>query len=196
MTFIVKYDIIDILVYQIYKKAGTLKSGGMNMTAKTISNFWETVDFLSSLSKESREKITMILSQEEICTDILSEVETSGKKKEFSDMDYAELMKKIGIPCNIKGYQYIKASIAYVIDVPEAINGITKVLYPDIAKKFNTTASRVERAIRHAIERAWERGNSEFHNEIFGDCTLKHNHPTNSEFVAGVVEYIKVYLMN
>lgn len=100
-----------------------------------------------------------------------------------------EIIMEIGIPAHIKGYQYIRDGIIMTVREPEIINGVTKVLYPAIAKKNGTTASRVERAIRHAIEVAWDRGDVDILNSYFG-YTI-HNlrgKPTNSEFIAMIAD--------
>jgi two-component system response regulator (stage 0 sporulation protein A) len=91
----------------------------------------------------------------------------------------------IGIPAHIKGYQFLREAVKMCIDSPDMINRITKELYPGIARKFNTSSSKVERAIRHAIEVAWGRGRIEVLNQVFGNnvCNLD-SKPTNGEFIA------------
>ena len=104
-----------------------------------------------------------------------------------------EIIMEIGIPAHIKGYQYIRDGIIMTVREPAIINGVTKVLYPAIAKKNGTTASRVERAIRHAIEVAWDRGDVDILNSYFG-YTI-HNlrgKPTNSEFIAMIADKIRL----
>lgn len=102
-----------------------------------------------------------------------------------------EIIHEIGIPAHIKGYGYLRYAIVATVGKPEMINAITKELYPEIAKKFDTTASRVERAIRHAIEVAWDRGDIEVLQKWFG-FTVSHNKgkPTNSEFIALITDKI------
>lgn len=95
----------------------------------------------------------------------------------------------VGIPAHIKGYQFLREAIKMAIDYPEIINSITKKLYPSIAEKFETSASKVERAIRHAIEVAWNRGKIENINSIFGLKVYSSNEkPTNGEFIALVAD--------
>ena len=95
----------------------------------------------------------------------------------------------VGIPAHIKGYQFLREAIKMAIDEPEIVNSITKKLYPNIAQKFNTSASKVERAIRHAIEVAWNRGKIENINSIFGLHVYNGNEkPTNGEFIALVAD--------
>jgi two-component system response regulator (stage 0 sporulation protein A) len=96
---------------------------------------------------------------------------------------------QIGIPAHIKGYQFLREAVKMVIDSPDMINRITKELYPGIARKFNTSSSKVERAIRHAIEVAWGRGRIDVLNQVFGHnvCLLEAK-PTNGEFIALVAD--------
>ena len=95
----------------------------------------------------------------------------------------------VGIPAHIKGYQYLREAIKLAIDNPDIINSITKKLYPAIATKFQTSASKVERAIRHAIEVAWNRGKIENINSVFKIKVYDTNEkPTNGEFIALVAD--------
>ena len=99
----------------------------------------------------------------------------------------------VGIPAHIKGYQFLREAIKLTINRPEIINSITKELYPAIAKQFNTSASKVERAIRHAIEVGWSRGKIENINNIFGVRVYDQNdRPTNGEFIALVADKMMV----
>ena len=105
------------------------------------------------------------------------------------------LIHEVGVPAHIKGYQYLREAIMMVINDTEVINQITKQLYPDIAKKFNTTPSRVERAIRHAIEVAWGRGQTEVVESIFGyTVSASKGKPTNSEFIAMISDKLRLEL--
>ena len=107
------------------------------------------------------------------------------------------IILEIGVPAHIKGYQYLRDSIMLAVEEPDVINGVTKVLYPTVAKKNGTTASRVERAIRHAIEVAWDRGDVDVLNSYFG-YTI-HNlrgKPTNSEFIAMIADKIRLNKKN
>lgn len=95
----------------------------------------------------------------------------------------------VGIPAHIKGYQFLREAIKLAIDNPDIINSITKKLYPEVAEKFDTSPSKVERAIRHAIEVAWNRGKIENINSLFGVRVYNHNEkPTNGEFIALVAD--------
>lgn len=108
-----------------------------------------------------------------------------------------DIIHQIGVPAHIKGYHYLREAIILSIHDHEMLESVTKLLYPEVAKKFTTTSSRVERAIRHAIEIAWDRGNVNTINNIFG-CTIDVNKgkPTNSEFVAMVTDKIKLNYRN
>lgn len=102
-----------------------------------------------------------------------------------------ELLKDIGVPAHIKGYRYLKEAILMVVNEPELINSVTKELYPNIATEFKTMATRVERAIRHAIEVAWDRGDVETLDFYFGSTINSlRGKPTNSEFIAMLSERI------
>lgn len=117
----------------------------------------------------------------------------SFKFKENHEIVIFQLLRDIGIPSNVKGYACINLAIKICLEDPEKIYLITKKLYPEIAKKTNASPSRVERAIRHAIEIACERGNVKTHEKIFGySISSKKGKPTNSEFISGIVEYIKL----
>jgi len=102
-----------------------------------------------------------------------------------------KIIQEIGVPAHIKGYHYIREAIIIVVDRPEIINSVTKELYPMVAEKNDSTPSRVERSIRHAIEIAWNRGNIDFINSIFGYKTnSQKKKPTNSEFIALISDMI------
>ena len=104
-----------------------------------------------------------------------------------------KMLHELGMPSHIKGYQYIREGIAMLYNNPEIIGGITKELYPDIATKFDTTVSRVERAIRHAIEVSWNRGNWQLMEEIFGHSVdIEKAKPTNSEFIVTIADKLRL----
>lgn len=118
-------------------------------------------------------------------------------KKEEYDLEtiVTNFIHELGIPAHIKGYQYIRTAIMMAVENMEVINFITKLLYPTIAKQYSTTASRVERAIRHSIEVAWNRGRPETMNEIFGyTIHTGRGKPTNSEFIAMVADRIRLQI--
>lgn len=109
------------------------------------------------------------------------------------DASITSIIHEIGVPAHIKGYLYLREAISMVYNDIELLGSITKVLYPDIAKKYNTTASRVERAIRHAIEVAWSRGNIDSISSLFGyTVSMSKAKPTNSEFIAMVADKLRL----
>ncbi|WP_042223501.1 sporulation transcription factor Spo0A [Oceanobacillus manasiensis] len=115
------------------------------------------------------------------------------KKKQDLEASITNIIHEIGVPAHIKGYMYLREAITMVYNDIELLGSITKVLYPDIAKKFNTTASRVERAIRHAIEVAWSRGNIDSISALFGyTISITKAKPTNSEFIAMVADRLRL----
>ena len=111
------------------------------------------------------------------------------------EMRITQTLHQIGVPAHIKGYQYLREAILMSIEDPESINAVTKLLYPGVAKKYATTSSRVERAIRHAIEVAWDRGDVEVLNSYFGyTIQSQRGKPTNSEFVAMIADKFRLQL--
>lgn len=120
-----------------------------------------------------------------------------AKEGPISDNDLelmiTEIIHQIGVPAHIKGYHYLREAIMLSIKNEEVINSITKLLYPTVAKKFSTTSSRVERAIRHAIEVAWDRGDIDVLNAYFGyTINTDRGKPTNSEFIAMIADKIRL----
>lgn len=105
----------------------------------------------------------------------------------------SEIMHQIGVPAHIKGYQYLREAIILSVNNTEMMSSVTKLLYPTVAKTFNTTASRVERAIRHAIEVAWDRGDVDVLSSYFG-YTIQNTRgkPTNSEFIAMISDKLRL----
>jgi two-component system response regulator (stage 0 sporulation protein A) len=117
----------------------------------------------------------------------------SSIKAQSLDIEVTKVIHQMGVPAHIKGYQYLRDAILMVIEDVNLLGAVTKELYPMIAKKFNTTPSRVERAIRHAIELAWDRGNVEMMNKFFGyTINVERGKPTNSEFIAMVADKLKI----
>ena len=122
-----------------------------------------------------------------------SEVRISKNNPNDLEAEITNIIHEIGVPAHIKGYMYLREAITMVVTDMELLSAVTKELYPSIAKKYNTTASRVERAIRHAIEVAWSRGQVETINKIFG-YTIHNDKgkPTNSEFIAMVADKLRL----
>ena len=113
--------------------------------------------------------------------------------QESLERQVTAIIHEIGVPAHIKGYQYLREAITLTVEDMEVINAVTKVLYPAVARRFNTTASRVERAIRHAIEVAWDRGDLETLQKYFGyTVSNAKGKPTNSEFIAMIADRISL----
>lgn len=118
-------------------------------------------------------------------------------RKNSLESDITNIIHEIGVPAHIKGYQYLREAITMVVNDIDLLSGITKELYPGIAGKFNTTPSRVERAIRHAIEVAWSRGRIETINKLFGYTIHdEKGKPTNGEFIAMVADKLRMQSRN
>jgi two-component system response regulator (stage 0 sporulation protein A) len=124
-------------------------------------------------------------------------IEISNKEDKEKNLEamVTNIIHEVGVPAHIKGYQYLRDGIMMVVDDIEVINQITKQLYPELAKKYKTTPSRVERAIRHAIEVAWGRGQLEAVENIFGyTVSASKGKPTNSEFIAMIADKLRLEL--
>lgn len=144
----------------------------------------------------------MVLSRVRAIKSYMSEENRKGSRNNISnekrsmehlENDVTDMIHEVGVPAHIKGYQYLRDAIIMVIEEPEMLNSITKILYPTIAKRNQTTPSRVERAIRHAIEVAWSRGNMEIINSLFSyTVSTGKGKPTNSEFIALIADKIRL----
>ena len=117
----------------------------------------------------------------------------SGSQTPDIETQVTRIIHQIGVPAHIKGYQYLRTAILLTVKDSDIINSVTKILYPSVAKKYQTTTSRVERAIRHAIEVAWDRGDVDTLNSYFG-YTIQNNRgkPTNSEFIAMIADNLRL----
>lgn len=138
----------------------------------------------------------------DLCEDIISINRGDKSKKPTAKLDafgielkVTEILHEIGVPAHIKGYHYLRDSIIMSVEQPDIINAVTKQLYPSVAKKYETTSSRVERAIRHAIEVAWDRGDIDILNSYFG-YTIHNDRgkPTNSEFIAMISDRLRLQI--
>ncbi len=119
------------------------------------------------------------------------------KRQNAIETMVTSVIHEIGVPAHIKGYQYLRQAIMIAVDDMDVINAITKVLYPQVAKAFGTTPSRVERAIRHAIEVAWDRGDLDTLQKYFGyTVSTSKGKPTNSEFIALIADKLQLQLKN
>ncbi len=129
--------------------------------------------------------------------DVYNSKNKTGKnidiKQNNLQISITKILHELGIPSHIKGYQYIREGIGIIFEHPETIGGITKELYPELANKFDTTVSRVERAIRHAIEVSWNRGDWDLMEEIFGHSVdIDKAKPTNSEFIVTIADKLRL----
>ena len=127
----------------------------------------------------------------------LTKTNTETKNIDFYhsnlQISITKILHELGIPSHIKGYQYIRDGIGIIFERPETIGGITKELYPELANKYDTTVSRVERAIRHAIEVSWNRGDWDLMEEIFGHSVdIDKAKPTNSEFIVTIADKLRL----
>lgn len=132
-------------------------------------------------------------------TDIVDsrpEVRLHSEKNEAElELRVTKMIHEVGVPAHIKGYQYLRDAIMMTVDDMNIINAITKVLYPTVARHYSTTSSRVERAIRHAIEVAWDRGDVEVLQKVFGyTVSQTKGKPTNSEFISMLADRLRLEL--
>lgn len=135
--------------------------------------------------------------QELVSTDFKSKAAAPRKQEVNIEAMVTTIIHEIGVPAHIKGYQYLREAIMIAVEDMDVINAITKVLYPQVAKAFSTTPSRVERAIRHAIEVAWDRGDLETLQRFFGyTVSNTKGKPTNSEFIALIADRLQLQLKN
>lgn len=154
---------------------------------------------IGSLMQDNREFQVMITvpskenEHEHTWSEKKEKQEISVTKPRDLEKDVTSLIHEIGVPAHIKGYQYLREAIMMSVSDSEMMGSITKILYPTIAKKYRTTSSRVERAIRHAIEVAWNRGRMETLDAMFGyTINTGKGKPTNSEFIALIADKIRL----
>ena len=165
----------------------------LNLTAaKDNERIYKILGDLMNGDKEFQIMITVPSAK----TDNNRTVPEQPKQKEVVrdlEQDVTDMIHEIGVPAHIKGYQYLRDAIMMSVEDPGMISSITKILYPTIAKRFQTTPSRVERAIRHAIEVAWSRGRMETLDALFGyTIDTGKGKPTNSEFIALIADKIRL----
>ena len=105
----------------------------------------------------------------------------------------SDFMLELGIPAHLRGYQFLRSAVQMCVEDMELVGSVTKLLYPDLAKLYQTTDTKIERAIRNAIEVSWDMGNSELFEELFGYSNdQNYTRPTNSEYIAVVADYIRL----
>lgn len=154
---------------------------------------------LNNLMSGDKEFQIMITVPSGKSTEAKEEFVAAGQNSVSHDLekDVTNIIHEIGVPAHIKGYQYLREAIMMSVEDVEMLGSITKVLYPTIAGKYQTTPSRVERAIRHAIEVAWSRGKMETLDALFGyTINTGKGKPTNSEFIALIADKIRLQYRN
>lgn len=160
-----------------------------------IEEIRSAVKVLSTLTNSEWEALKEVIANKPNSVEDTEEQEKNSWRKK--EKKVTELLKMIGIPVHIKGYAYTKTAILWVLEKPDSAGFLaTKELYPYVAKEYSTTASRVERAIRHAFELAWDRGDMELLDKIFmNTISATRGKPTNSEGIALLAEYINLYML-
>ena len=165
----------------------------LNVTAsRDQEQFYRILNNLISTNKEFQIMITVPSGTKEEDIQVSDAVIQTSVVRDL-EKDVTDMIHEIGVPAHIKGYQYLREAIMMSVQDVEMVGSITKVLYPTIAKKYQTTPSRVERAIRHAIEVAWSRGRMETLDALFGyTINTGKGKPTNSEFIALIADKIRL----
>ena len=167
----------------IKEKVIVLTSYNASSVIKEVSSYGVSYFMLKPFDNIELEKRVLDLFKKE------EETKTVDFYHSNIQVSITKMLHELGIPSHIKGYQYLREAITVIFERPETIGGITKELYPELANKFDTTVSRVERAIRHAIEVSWNRGNIDLMEEIFGHSVdIDKAKPTNSEFVVTLAD--------
>ncbi len=162
-------------------------------TTKDNEKVYKILDDLINADKEFQIMITVPSTKKGTVNVRSEDVPMQPEVVRDLEQDVTDMIHEIGVPAHIKGYQYLRDAIMMSVDNPSMISSITKILYPTIAKRFQTTPSRVERAIRHAIEVAWSRGRMETLDALFGyTIDTGKGKPTNSEFIALIADRIRL----
>ena len=166
----------------------------LNITAtKDNEKIYKILGDLMNGDKEFQIMITVPSAKGETAEKPVKEAPRQEILPRDLEQDVTNMIHEIGVPAHIKGYQYLREAIMMSVEDPGMISSITKILYPTIAKRFQTTPSRVERAIRHAIEVAWSRGRMETLDALFGyTIDTGKGKPTNSEFIALIADRIRL----
>lgn len=171
----------------IKEKVIVLTSYNASNVIKEVSSYGVSYFMLKPFDNIELEKRVLDLFKKE------EETKTVDFYHSNIQVSITKMLHELGIPSYIKGYQYLREAITVIFERPETIGGITKELYPELANKFDTTVSRVERAIRHAIEVSWNRGNIDLMEEIFGHSVdIDKAKPTNSEFVVTLADKLRL----
>lgn len=170
----------------------------MSQISRVSTNENEQVlKMMTELVKQNKEFqiIISVPTQKDKRTAEKKNVTTKQQMTNYDDLEntITDMLHELGVPAHIKGYQYLREAIMMSVQDMDLLNSITKILYPQVAKTFQTTPSRVERAIRHAIEVAWSRGRMETLDEMFGyTIHTGKGKPTNSEFIALIADRIRL----
>ena len=165
----------------------------LNITAaKDNEKIYKILGDLMNGDKEFQIMITVPSGKNTGLKNVVQEPKKPAVQRDL-EQDVTNMIHEIGVPAHIKGYQYLREAIMMSVEDVEMLGSITKVLYPTIAGKYQTTSSRVERAIRHAIEVAWSRGKMETLDSLFGyTINTGKGKPTNSEFIALIADKIRL----
>ena len=185
-------DGFEVLSYMkennINKKVIVMTSFNEEETIRKVSEFGVKYYALKPFDLKKLESIIISINDSIKASKELVEIQDKGLQIKVTN-----LLHELGIPSHIKGYQYIRSAILMVYDNPSFIGGITKQLYPDLSIKFNTSTERVERAIRHAIEVSWIRGDIDLMESIFGHSVdIDKAKPTNSEFIVTIADKLRL----
>ncbi len=165
-------------------------------TTKDNEKLYKIIGQLMSADKEFQIMITVPSAKKEMPEFSGMEMQKKTEERDL-EQDVTDMIHEIGVPAHIKGYQYLREAIMMSVQDNAMLSSITKILYPTIAKKYQTTSSRVERAIRHAIEVAWSRGRMETLDNLFGyTIHTGKGKPTNSEFIALIADRIRLKYRN
>ncbi len=162
-------------------------------TTKDNEKVYRILGDLINADKEFQIMITVPSTKGSAAEEAPSEIQKQNTQEHDLEKDVTNMIHEIGVPAHIKGYHYLREAIMMSVHDASMISSITKILYPTIAKRFQTTPSRVERAIRHAIEVAWSRGRMETLDTLFGyTIDTGKGKPTNSEFIALIADKIRL----
>ena len=189
-------DGISVLEYmkmhKIDKQVIVTTSYNEEETIRKVSEYGVKYYALKPFDLESLKLKVIDLGKSKRNKDKISEIMDKGLQIQVTN-----ILHELGIPSHIKGYQFIRSAILMVYDNPGFIGGITKQLYPDLSIKFNTSIQRVERAIRHAIEVAWLRGDIDLMEQIFGHSVdIDRAKPTNSEFIVTIADKLRLDMID
>ncbi len=166
-------------------------------TTKDNDKVYKILGDLLNTDKEFQIMITVPSTRGDDAKNVVNKEQKQEAVVRDLEQDVTNMIHEIGVPAHIKGYQYLREAIMMSVEDSSMISSITKILYPTIAKRFQTTPSRVERAIRHAIEVAWSRGRMETLDSLFGyTIDTGKGKPTNSEFIALIADKIRLSYRN